>query len=812
MRKWKIFLAGLLILTAGFGVLGIRHFNRKVIQLHNGAMIPFDRTWESGTDLFYENEKEIHFVSRAEIKSIGVRSPAEILRTTGDRCTRFFEGRLQEVSPLIQGVAQWSGRWPIHPAAAALPALLVLAAVALRRLRGRPAAGPAAAPPAPLRGSGTEELPRRGDVVRFFLNLFRRQLGADAGAPSEFVQLPSGTAPNRTYELRVKHHADWVKRRMSIGPLGEESGSKSTCYYVIFDQHLVVKIPPKPIRNFEDYVAGLKKERHIVERLAPRECIVPTVSVILDRVHPIAPGAELPVELREEKHIAWLRKSADSQEHLKINGTFVYFMDLSQHHFLSHIIDAAHDLSEAVRTEINAVPEIIRNPGKFKDRYVAENESVGFEIRDLYNQCEAEISRQLKQQGKSAVIPPYRIQKWFLQYLEHRRLGELGDGMTPELASSVAYVFAAHFHKYQAAVDAFLSAVRRFSTVLALDQNKQIVSGIITNLLDLLADLDQKKVAMRDLKPDNLLAAGDPQRYPAFLRSPGDYSLGIIDVETAVVFKTGEEGKLRQPLLGGTPYYATPSHVLPNPVLQRCFGDPGRILQFQDWQAVLVMIFRTVTGELLFDRSAQRFVEIKARVIQALKEHRPLEGLVEEMSRDYWQIAVEEFRAGMRGREALLRRIEADIPPGARRLFLQALRRDAAAVAEAIRRIAADPPHAPSAAGCEQLVKCSHAQICRYMQEIEFKARAGAVSADSARLRLKFFKRLVNLKALHERKLQLAAVLECATARLSAYDLLMFMFNMVLKSMYREEWKPLVEEPAALTCRPDDELSLSTTI
>ncbi|MFO7708367.1 MAG: hypothetical protein R6V84_09355 [Desulfobacterales bacterium] len=812
MRKWKIVLAGLLILTCGFGVMAMGHINRNVILLHNGRVIPVDRTWESGSDIFYENEKEIHFVGRAEIKSIGTRSPVESLQAAGEHCTRFFDRRLRELSPLFEAATRPTGRWPIHPAAAAAPAALLLLVMSLRWVRGRPAAGAAVPAPAAPPSSGPDEMPRRADVVRFFLNLFRRQLGADADAPAEFVQLPSGPGSNRTYELRVKHHADWVKRRMSIGPLGEESGSKSTCYYVIFDQHLVVKIPPKPIRDFEDYVSGLKKERHIVERLAPRECIVPTVSVILDRLHPIAAGAGMSAEALEEKHIAWLRKSADSQGHLKINGTFVYFMDLSQHHFLSHIIDAAHDVSETVRAEINAVPEIIRTPGKFTDRYATENESVGFEIRDLYNQCEAEIGRQLKQQGKSSLIPPYRIQKWFLQYLETRRLENMGDGISPELASSVAYVFAANFEKYHSTVDAFLAAVRRYSALLALDQNKQVLSGIAANLLDLLGDLGRKEVAMRDLKPDNLLVAGDPQRYPAFLRSPGDYSLGIIDVETAVALAPDAGGKIRQPLLGGTPYYATPSHVLPNAVLEGCFGQTGRVLHFQDWHAVLVMIYKTVTGELLFDRTAQHFVEIKSQVIQALKERTPLEGMVEELSHGYWQNAIDEFRAGMRSREAILRRVEVDIPRFARQVFLQALRRDAAAITEAIRRIVAAQPHVSSPEGQEQLRRCSHARICRFMQDIEFKARAGAVSADSAKLALKFFKRLVNLKALHERKTQLAAELEASSARLSAYELLMFMFNMVLKAMYREDWRPLAEEPAAVTCRPDDELSLSTTI
>ncbi len=816
MRKWKIVFVCLLILTTGFGVLAVSQPNRTVILLHDGKMIPVDRTWEAGEDLFYENEKEIAFVSRAQIKSIGTLSPAERLKAAGDRCTDFLGRRIHDVAPLAQDATRLAGRFSNHLAVLAGGVVLVFLIATLRRVHARhpkaqaaPASAPAAAPAA---DNGTRPIPECSDVVRFFLNLHRLELGLGPEAPAEFSRLQSSSGPNRTYELRVKGPTDWVKRRMSIGPLGEESGSKSTCYYVIFDQHLVVKIPPKPIRNFEDYVAGLNKERHIVERLAPRECIVPTVSVILDRVHPTPAGADLPADAREQAHIAWLRQSPESQEHLKINGSFAYFMDLSQHRFLGHIIDALHDVSEAVRAEINSTPEIIRHPDKFKDRYVTENESVGFEIRDLYNQCEAEIARQLKQQGHSALISPYRVQMWFLQYLETRRLGEMGQDISTELASSIAYVFDAHFQKYQSSVDAFHAAVRRYAARLALEQNMPIVSGIITHLLGLLGDLNTKHVALRDLKPDNMLVAGDPQRYPAFLRSPRDYSLGIIDVETAVYFGTAGEAKLRQPLLGGTPYYATPSHLMPNTVIRNCFGDPGRILHFQDWQAVIVMIYRTITGELLFDRTAQQFVEIKAEVLRALKERRPLEEIVPELSRGFWQHAVEEFRLGMRAYEATFRQVEVELPSAARRLFLKTVQCDAASVAEAIQRLVASQPHVPSAAGRDQLLKCTHAQICRFMQDIEFRARAGALSADSARRALQCFKKLINLKALHERKAHLCALLETIPARLSTYDLLMFMFNMVLKAMYQEDWRPLAEEPATVTCRPDDELSLSTTV
>jgi len=317
---------------------------------------------------------------------------------------------------------------------------------------------------------------------------------------------------------------------------------------------------------------------------------------------------------------------------------------------------------------------------------------------------------------------------------------------------------------------------------------------------------------MRDLKPDNLLVAGDPHGYPGFLRSAANYTLGIIDVETAVYWGGAEDGKIRQPLLGGTPYYATPSHLLPNTVLAACFAQPAVILHMQDWHAVLVMIYKAATGELLLDRTAKMFLDIKKIIINAMKQAEPVETHVEEISRMFWCSAAAEFRARMKAKEAILRQVEVEIPLHAKALFLRTLKRDIASIAASIQRSMESQPYFPSPGHRDQLLRSPHARICQIMEEVESKMRANIVSPESARATLRFLKNLTNLKALLERKTQVASVLEGGGGKMSAYDLLILMFNSVLKSMYREEWKTLPEEPAAMTCRPSDELSLATTI
>ena len=160
-----------------------------------------------------------------------------------------------------------------------------------------------------------------------------------------------------------------------------------------------------------------------------------------------------------------------------------------------------------------------------------------------------------------------------------------------------------------------------------------------------LAWLREKRVSMRDLKPDNLFVAGDPARYPLFLRSPNEFSLGIIDVETAVDFEKSKYKNTKQPLLGGTPFYATPSHFVKNEVIMYKFKNLGKILHLQDWHATLVMIYKVITGELLFEQTAKLFGDIKHMMINANKPDGYQSDFFEEASRMFWQSAVLEFQA-----------------------------------------------------------------------------------------------------------------------------------------------------------------------
>ena len=107
------------------------------------------------------------------------------------------------------------------------------------------------------------------------------------------------------------------------------------------------------------------------------------------------------------------------------------------------------------------------------------------------------------------------------------------------------------FNEKRSAVENYRRMVRSYVLSRNLKQHSSAISSMVINLLDLLYWLGQKKLAMRDLKPDNLLVAGNPAKFPQFLGSANMYSIGLIDVETAVSYEAPDPKSIRQPPLGG---------------------------------------------------------------------------------------------------------------------------------------------------------------------------------------------------------------------------------------------------------------------
>ena len=180
----------------------------------------------------------------------------------------------------------------------------------------------------------------RAAVIRHFLKIYRQQIQAPLWARSEIrrINVPLAAPKHLTFELRIEHEGEWKTRRMTIAPLGEESGSRSMCFYVIYDDHLVVKIPPYSITDLSQYIESIYADQKIVFRLEPRACIVPGVSVILKRIHPL-PGEGVSPHKLEGRYISWLKKNPEFQEYLKIDDGFAFFMDLTKYRILGDLLN-----------------------------------------------------------------------------------------------------------------------------------------------------------------------------------------------------------------------------------------------------------------------------------------------------------------------------------------------------------------------------------------------------------------------------------------------------------------------------------------
>ena len=815
----------LLILIAGVCAFFIKgYMDKNVVVLKNGSVMTVDETWEDNGLVYYQIDNEVNFFRAFKVESHGKPNLDSGLRHLKFKLSRIFAKTNSEfknfasetTASIRQNIIWVVGILSVMTASIIL--LLVVHLVMRRNPIRQSAIRDQEAHvkvPDSVCYENTEEGITRSDIVSYFLMLFRHQIGADPRAPKSIKFLSEKSSePNFVYELRVKHCGDWVRRRMTIGPIGEEAGSKSKCYYVIYDVHLVVKIPVKPIAEFDDYIESIKKEGQIVDKLAPKECIIPRVSVVLNLINKLPESTHLTADKLEEKYVSWLRGNTDYQKYLKIKNTFVFFMDFSKYYFLSHIVDNLHDVKNAIAEEIFENADAIFDNQKFRGRYGKAKESIGFEVRQVYNNCQAAIRQFLTDSGVSVDISLFRIQSWFLTHLAGKAVPVKEAGLSENLVKELNLLIELNFTKQMEAVEAYRNTITQYALKILFMQNKPQIAGIITNLLDLLAWLRTKCVAMRDLKPDNLLVAGNPSKYPLFLMNSSEYELGIIDVETAVDFDRSKQKKIEQPLLGGTPFYATPSHFFNNPILSEAFHSLNTILHLQDWYATLVMVFKTVTGELMFENTARMFADIRNKIKFSQMEGLLDTEIVADVSRAFWRSALLEFQTKMNKRESVLKSIFFDVPENTKKMFKKVVVKDLKLTAEKIKQCinTSCQNFFESPQRQDQLLKASPQKINQLRVEFENKVKSNPNAFKNRNGVIPFLKYLLTLKLHGDQQNQLLKRLEQSNSKLSAYTLLAFMFNHLYKSMFREEWWVKTAAPENFSDANVDEATLEVTI
>jgi serine/threonine protein kinase len=820
MKMRRAFLL-LLLLIVVIGAFYINDYqDRNIVVMKDGTVITVDEIWKSGRFILYKINDEVFTVNKFDVESYGKPDSESMLKHAKFRLSLLLTNANSEFKQFANNTTVSFGRrsfWVIGILATTAFCLILLLLLHLVFRNNRPVSKAARKvkiqKPSTTPEQNADEAITPSDIIDYFLNIFRLQIGADPDAPMKTKALmDNASGSNTVYELRIKHHGEWMQRRMSIGPLGDEAGSKSKCYYVIYDTHLVVKIPVNPISEFEYYNKTIKKEGQIVDKLAPKECIVPRVSTIVRMVHKLPGSEHLPVEQREEKYVSWLRSKTKYQKYLKIKNTFVFFMDFSKYYFLSHIIDNLHDVKDAMAQEIMENAETILDNQKFRGRYGKAKESIGIEIEQVFDQCQAAVRQFLIDSGVSSDVSLFRIQTWFLTHLAGKSVGAKEAALPENLVKELNLLIELTLSKQMEAVTDCRDTITEYVHKIRFEQNKPQMAGIITNLLDLLAWLRTRRIAMRDLKPDNLLVAGDPAKYPLFLMNPDEYELGIIDVETAVDFEKSKDGRIKQPLLGGTPFYATPSHFFSNAVLSEAFDNLSKILHLQDWYATMVMIFKAATGELMFQNTARLFADIRNKIKSGQMEGMLETEIVADVSRAFWRSALMEFQTRMNQKENQLRSIFLTLPDTCKKMFKKVLSNDILATTIKIKRCINNQTAFGSPQSRQRLLDSSPARINHLRIEFENKVKSMRRPSSELTDAIVLLKYLRTLKLHVEQQNQLLIRLEKQVSRISAYILLGFMFNNLYKSMFREEWWVKSTAKEKLSDGNVDEATLQATV
>ena len=471
--KKKIFTTLLLAALIGLGFLFVKNiYQKNIIFLTNGAQLVADKTWILGDTVFYQRHEEVRAVEMARVRRI--KQSGSIDATSSLILARhLWQVYRQKAYGLIATIPLQKAalfRWLLL--LTAMSAAIVICLIVFFKLKQRepasktkrkkPKAFSAPQPPvAQTQYQGQEA------IVQFFLMVFKYQKGLSEVEEALFRPIDTRTPDgNFIYELRVQNGEEWVSRRMTIGPIGEESGSRSTCYYVIYDDHMVVKIPPLPITKFEKYIQSIKRDAVIAEKLQPKECLIPRVSVILKKVHSLDEDSDLSLESREDQYIEWAKGNKDSQSFLKIGDTFVYFMDLSKYFFLGHILQGMHGIAHKIAQEAAKQPGILWNPVEFESRYGSQHLRNLDDLRPIYTSFESRIKDILLQHRIVDEIAPFQIKEWFLICLAGGNLTEKNCELKPSIASQINRTVSGLFQEKSVPVNRYRKMIRRYVNIV----------------------------------------------------------------------------------------------------------------------------------------------------------------------------------------------------------------------------------------------------------------------------------------------------------------------------------------------------------
>lgn len=628
-------------------------------------------------------------------------------------------------------------------------------------------------------------------IIDFFLDLFAIQtLGPGREPDSARASLVSeDSSKTAVYEFTVKGGGTKKYRRISVQPIGEQVGSKSACYKVIYDTPLVIKIPPYSITDFSEYLQHIRREHGIVNRLSPEiSCVFPNLEAILKMVPFLKLAGTHPSGETEDIYINQLTRRPGLQQYLKIGGRFVFFMSLSQHLFFNQMVRSMHSLKDRVKSDIvKTLPETFDNPDAFDRLYGEENYQVYLELREIFLKYEDAVKRLGEKYGKELSIPEYRWREWFFFFLAGHTPEIPGNGASEQFSRELRSCAAGVIKNHKQSVERIYRTVHKRVRQKNFDTNRARIKGIMVNILELLYQLRERNLALRDLKPDNMYIDRHLDAADHILADPELYGFGLIDLETAVCFDPGR--KPGQPLLAGTPAYATPSHLFSNKLLESLYPEGiARIFQMQDWYAAVGIMFNVITGRLLFAKTSRLMPEIMRAKRQGNKSLDVHKKIYQNVSARFWEAAIEEFKQNIDLYRSRITALEMDLPSHLKNFLKGEAEQEQHLINGFVaERLEENPGLSPYR---NPIMAASHEDLVRMI-----KKRRSAIS-ESARQSDDMLQILIRIAKFKYRREHLNHAAGLLYRPVNAQFLLSFIFDRAFYTIYRQEWSRKQPWPA----------------
>ena len=619
-------------------------------------------------------------------------------------------------------------------------------------------------------------------IIGFFIKIFRVQSvpAGDGNWQEDYKRIDSGAFSGDTYAITLRKGNEVKTRRMSLRRVGEATESKSACYMVTYDDFLVIKIPLAPLPDFETYLECIAGEKEISRKLHPAViCLIPNLSTILGKIPEINQRLSRDEMPSEEAYIRLLRKEPRFQQYLKMNGQFVFFMELSQYAFFDQVIKNIHNEKERAEEEIRKNNHAFDDPLTFEEIYGPGHENVFDGINSLIQNFERTLDNFLGRHSSRAQVATYEKREWLFDQLAGHLPGIAKNESVADKADAIRQILVRLLDGHKAVVESYLAFIGSYVRKKIFDNHRTSMAVLIGKVLEILYRLRDADVAIRDLKPDNMLVAGEREHGRFLLSDPEKYDLGLIDLETAVLCNDPDGQLSQQPSLAGTPAYMTPSHLFENPALIKVYqsGVPD-IFFMQDWFATVGIIFCIVTGRRLFENTARLLPEIVRAKKRGQKRNEPEADTLATVSRIFWQSATAEFNEKMGKNSSKFRNLYLALPDYSVGLLQSAAQTAAHHLRAEIEKCAHSQTLFPKQ--CQKLVAAPVASLRAQRKKWEDGACEQKISEELREQMISLFEDLEKLKI---RLQELDAYGRIIQAHISCDDLMRLMFGIISASL-----------------------------